>query len=267
MSHRSRVLFSLRALSLLAAVILGASVSPTAAAACERNEPGYVWNYDGEIGGKYRARMSLVFSGPALEGVYFYASQLRDIRLRGRIDEDGQRVLLEELNPDGSVNARFEGEFPTRWPARYGESELQCEVITGRWSRTGAAGSQPFFFASESATAGSLKHRYGAIGVRDDEVVHRGAARFWRALEAGDRATVAAQVRYPIAVSLGGRSVRMKSSKEFLARYDELFHAEYREEILKGLPRNMFVRDQGAMLGSGSVWFGADGKVIAFGNF
>jgi hypothetical protein len=125
----------------------------------------------------------------------------------------------------------------------------------------------PFFFASESATAGSLKHRYGAIGVRDDDVVHRGAARFWRALKAGDRNTVAAQVRYPVGVSLGGRSVRLKGPKDLLARYDELFHPAYREEILKGLPRNMFVRDQGAMLGSGSVWFGADGKVIAFGNF
>jgi hypothetical protein len=25
----------------------------------------------------------------------------------------------------------------------------------------------------------------------------------------------------------------------------------------------MFVRDQGAMLGDGAVWFGADGRVIA----
>jgi len=57
MSHRSRVLFSLRALSLLAAVILGASVSPTASAACERNEPGYLWNFDGAIAEKYPIRM------------------------------------------------------------------------------------------------------------------------------------------------------------------------------------------------------------------
>lgn len=267
MSRRSGVRRPLPMLWVLAAGILGSSVSPTASAACKRDEPGYVWNYDGDIGGKYRARMSLVFRGRALEGVYFYANQLRDIRLRGRIDEDGQRVLLEELNPDGSVNARFEGEFPLRWPARYGESELQCDVITGRWTRAGAAESQPFFFASESATAGSLKHRYGAIGVRDDEVVHRGAARFWRAIEAGDRASVAAQVRYPIAVSVGGQPLRLKNPKEFIVRYDELFHPAYREEILKGMPRNMFVRDEGAMLGGGSVWFGADGKVIAFGNF
>jgi hypothetical protein len=28
----------------------------------------------------------------------------------------------------------------------------------------------------------------------------------------------------------------------------------------------MFVRDVGAMLGSGQVWFGADGKVTALNN-
>jgi len=29
----------------------------------------------------------------------------------------------------------------------------------------------------------------------------------------------------------------------------------------------MFVRDQDAMLGSGEVWFGADGRVTALSNF
>ena len=69
MSRRSGVLRPLPMLWVLAAGILGSSVSPTASAACKRDEPGYVWNYDGDIGGKYRARMSLVFRGRALEGV------------------------------------------------------------------------------------------------------------------------------------------------------------------------------------------------------
>ena len=29
----------------------------------------------------------------------------------------------------------------------------------------------------------------------------------------------------------------------------------------------MFVRDEGAMLGNGWVWFGADGKATALNNF
>lgn len=267
MSHRSRVLCSLRALSLLAAVILGASVSPTASAACERNEPGYLWNFDGAIAEKYPIRMTLVFSGDTLEGVYTYRSQLRDIRLRGRID-GGKSVVLDELDAAGRITARFEGEFVTRDPkGRYGDSELACEVIVGSWGKVGSSERLSVYLGTEGATAGSLKHRYGTIGVRDDEVVHRGAARFWRAVKAGDRATVAAQVRYPTAVTLDGKVRRLTGPKDLLALYDAVFTPKFVGAILESTPRYMFVRDQGAMLGSGWVWFGADGKVTALNNF
>jgi hypothetical protein len=251
---------------LLCAALCGAGV-PAADAACARNEPGWVWNYEGTLGGRYRVRMSLVFAGDRLDGVYFYATQLRDIRVTGRI-ESGTRVVLDEQDARGAVVARFTGEFPTRDPSgRFGDSELACEVIVGRWARIGASESLPFHLSMEGGTAGSLGHRYGAIGVRDDEVVHRGAARFWRAVQADDRATVAAQLRYPVTVLLDGRSLRLQNPPQLLARYDAIFTPRFRAAIAAGLPRNMFVRDEGAMLGSGAVWFGADGKVVALNNF
>jgi len=255
---------------LLAAIALLAAAlqAPDAAAACTRNEPGYLWNFDGKIAEKYPVRMTLVFSGEKLEGVYTYRSQLRDIRLRGRID-GGRTVLLDELDDAGRVTARFEGEFVTRDPkGRYGDSELACEVMIGGWSKVGST--EPplsFYLSTDGATSGSLRHRYGAIGVRDDEVVHRGAARFWRAVKAGDRAIVAAQLRYPTAVSIDGKPRRLKGPKDLLAVYDKVFSKTFVEAILDSTPRYMFVRDEGAMLGNGWVWFGADGKVVSLNNF
>jgi hypothetical protein len=255
---------------LLAAVVLLAAAlqAPSAGAACLRDEPGYLWNFDGTIADKLPIRMTLVFSGGKLEGVYSYRSQLRDIRLRGRI-EGGKTVALDELDDAGRVTARFEGEFVTRDPkGRYGDSELACEVIVGGWRKVGSA-EQPlsFYLATDGATSGSLRHRYGAIGVRDDEVVHRGAARFWRAVKAGDRATVAGQLRYPAVVSVDGKPRRLKHQKDMLAVYDAVFTPKFVAAILDSTPRHMFVRDEGAMLGSGWVWFGADGKVTALNNF
>jgi hypothetical protein len=254
----------------LAAVVLLAAAlqAPSAAAACLRNEPGYLWNFDGEIAEKYPVRMTLVFSGDKLDGVYTYRSQLRDIRLRGRI-EGGKTVVLDELDDAGRVTARFQGEFVTRDPkGRYGDSELACEVIVGSWSKVGSAGPPlSFHLSTDGATAGSLRHRYGAIGVRDDLVVHRGTARFWRAVKAGDRATVAAQLRYPAAVSVDGKPRRLYAPKDLLAVYDKVFTKDFVAAILDSTPRHMFVRDEGAMLGSGWVWFGADGKVAALNNF
>ena len=256
---------------LLAALVLLAAAlqAPPAAAACLRNEPGYLWNFDGQIAEKYPVRMTLVFSADGkLDGVYTYRSQLRDIRLRGRI-EGGKKVVLDELDAAGRVTARFEGEFVTRDPkGRYGDSELACEVMIGGWSKVGSAAPPlSFYLATDGATSGSLRHRYGAIGVRDDEVVHRGAARFWRAVKAGDRTTVAAQLRYPAAVSVDGKPRRLYAPKDLLAVYDKVFTKDFVGAILDSTPRYMFVRDEGAMLGNGWVWFGADGKVTALNNF
>jgi hypothetical protein len=46
-----------------------------------------------------------------------------------------------------------------------------------------------------------------------------------------------------------------------------VFTPKFVEAILDSTPRYMFVRDEGAMLGSGWVWFGADGKATALNNF
>ena len=84
-------------------------------AVCSKNQPGWLWNYNGEMGGKYRIRMTLVFSGEEVSGVYFYASSLKDIPLRGRM-LDATHVLLEELDAAGNAVASFRAEFPEKDP-------------------------------------------------------------------------------------------------------------------------------------------------------
>jgi hypothetical protein len=249
-----------RAFTALTLALAGAS----AGAECRQTAPGQVANYEGTIGSGYRVRASLVFQPEGrLEGEYFYASQLRDIPLRGLIT-DGRDVRLEELDASGKVTATFTATFPERDPGGpYGDSPLQCEVIRGTWQAEGSNKTLPVYLRFESSTAGSIAHRYRAIGVADDAVVHRRAEAFWRAVQRGDKRGATAQVRYPIDVIVNGQKRRFANAGELRAAYDEVFTARFREAIARGLPRNMFVRDQGAMLGDGTVWFGADGRVIA----
>jgi len=186
-------------------VSLGVLGAARLEAACTKVEPGWLWNYDGAIAEKYRIRMTLVFGTDEIKGVYFHGSQLRDLRLKGRI-EQGSRLLLDELDAAGKVTGRIDARFVTRDPkGRYGDSELACEVIVGTWSKPDGTGAMTIYLSMEGGTAGSLTRRYGAIGVKDDEVVHRGAQRFWRAVSSDERATVAASLRYPIRVMLGAR--------------------------------------------------------------
>jgi hypothetical protein len=239
-------------------------VSGIATAECSQSAPGYVSNYEGTIGPGHRVRMSLIFQPEGrLEGEYFYASKLRDIPLRGEITA-GHDLRLEEFGASGQVTAIFTATFPERDPGGpFGDSPLQCEVIRGTWQAVGGDEVLPVNLRLESATAGSLAHRYQAIGVADDEVVHRRSQAFWRAVQRGDKRGATAQVRYPIDVIINGQRRRFDNAGQLRAAYDEVFTERFRAAIARGLPRNMFVRDQGAMLGDGAVWFGADGRVIA----
>ena len=252
------------AVRLTTLLALSAGVLPTLSwAACTKVQPGWLWNYEGHIDGQHRVRMTLVFGPGEITGVYFYASQLKDIALRGRM-LDATRVELEELDTAGQPTARFEAEFPEMAPeSKFGSSPLQCEVIRGNWRKMGADTALPVLLEMDGGTAGSLKSRYGAIGVRDQEALHRNAQAFWRAVQRDDRRAAAGLIRYPIRVDTTAGLRRYTAAEQLLTDYERIFTPGFRQAIARGLPRNMFVRDQGAMLGDGQVWFGADGRVTA----
>ena len=240
------------------------ALMPVAAlAGCNRNEPDTLSNYDGTLGDKTRVRMTLVFHGEQVEGLYFYASWLKDIPLKGRI-VGGSTLELDELDASGKPVARFEARFPEQDPrGRYGASKLECEVIAGTWRKLEGGAAVPVYLSGSDGTIGTLTHRYAPAGASDDALVHRNAQRFWEAVKRDDRKGVAATIAYPLRVNLAaGKARRYRNASALLADYDTLFTPRLRESIANAMPRNMFVRDQGIMLGSGEVWFGPDGKVI-----
>lgn len=248
-------------------VLLLMLFSLSSQSACIKNEPNSLWNYDGSIGERYRVRMTLVFAEEEVSGLYFYASRLKDISLKGKVS-NGTDVVLDELDEAGNVVARFEGKFPERDPqGRFGNSKLECEIIVGSWHKVDSPDSLPVYLSLESGTVGSLTNRYTSAGADDDNVVHRNAYRFWNAVRLNDKKAVAATIAYPISVHLPTGRKRLRNPTELIANYDNIFSPKYREAIANALPRNMFVRDQGVMLGRGEVWFGPDGKVITLNHF
>ncbi|NRR33205.1 hypothetical protein HSX11_23820 [Oxalobacteraceae bacterium] len=245
----------------LLALTVGAAAP--AGAVCKVSEPNSLYNYEGSIDGKHAIRMTLIFSDAGVVGNYFYASQLKDIALKGTV-RDGRSLTLDELGPDNKVSAGIEASFADKDPkGSFGNSELACEVIVGNWSRPGADKKLPVYLKLESITGGTLDNRYGE---GKDEQVHANARRFRDAVKSGDKKAVASLLAYPISVNLAGKRVHLKKAAELIAHYDAIFTPDYRGLILAAVPRNMFSRDQGIMLGSGQVWFNGDGKVIALNN-
>ena len=231
--------------SFLIATLFSMLIPISAQARCTEKdlEPGWLWSFDGTIGEKYRVRATLMVTDSGLAGVYFYSTQLKDIRLAGRFI-DGSRIVLDELDAAGKVTARFEGEFPERDPhGGFGAALLHCEVIVGSWHKIEGAERLPVYLSEVHGTSGTLAHRYAVAGVSDDELVHRTAQRFWTALINGDKPTVASLIKYPIRVHVAGRVRSVRTSQELISQYETVFSMKFREAIAAALPRNMFARD------------------------
>lgn len=241
------------------ALLFGAALglaSPAALAACEAR-PGFLWDFEGTIGGKYRIGLSLIFTNPDVNGDYFYVSQRKDIVLRGSI-QDGRRIKLTELDQHGTESADFE----------LSASE-ECNVLDGVWRKRGAATSLPVRLTGTGGGKGGTHDRYwraGAETAEDVARINREAHAFWLGVKEGNKKVVAAQMRYPVNVSIGGKRTKLKNSAALIAHYDAIFTDKYRAAILNGVPHNMSSNTQGVMLGNGEVWFNEQGRVISLNN-
>ena len=76
-----------------------------------------------------------------------------------------------------------------------------------------------------------------------------------RAVDTHDATAVAALVNYPIRVPATGRTMIIRSKADFVAKYDSIMIPEIADAIKAQRYEDLFVRDQGAMVGSGQVWF------------
>lgn len=88
---------------------------------------------------------------------------------------------------------------------------------------------------------------------------------FIAAVKEDDKNKIAGMMSYPLRVNPknGSRSYTIKSKREFLQQYDELFS----ENMKKGLTADadIFCNYQGGSIGAGRVWFeAADGKAVIY---
>jgi hypothetical protein len=238
-----------------------------ASALCKGDPIQNIVEYEGTMGDKYRIKAVLDIKDSTITGVYFYATQLKDISLKGSIVE-GSRLVLDELDAAGKTVARFEGVFAETDPRKQFTGPLQCEVITGSWQKIGATDKLPFFLSMATMFAGDLHRLYIDADVDEDETLNRSAQRFWEAVRKGSNETVASFIEYPIKVHLGDRIKRIASRQELLGHYDEIFFQQFRTAIDSDFPRAMMCHlGDGCSLGRrGEVWFDGKGKVIALNN-
>jgi uncharacterized protein YabN with tetrapyrrole methylase and pyrophosphatase domain len=76
----------------------------------------------------------------------------------------------------------------------------------------------------------------------------------YAAVEAGDAATVASLVKYPLRVTIGGDVYEIDSEATFVANYDIMIPPAIKDVILSQDFALLFVNQDGVMYDDGDVW-------------
>jgi hypothetical protein len=76
-----------------------------------------------------------------------------------------------------------------------------------------------------------------------------------RAVAAKDKNAVAGMIKYPVAVHRANTQVIVRTRKEFLAQYEQIFTPKLVDTVGRQPYATLFVRDEGAMIGDGEIWF------------
>lgn len=80
-------------------------------------------------------------------------------------------------------------------------------------------------------------------------------ARVQTAIRTDDRQTVAALVKYPVPTTLNHKRVNIRSRKELLSHFDQVFDADVRCAVLGATEGDVWGNWQGFTIGDGVIWF------------
>jgi|GEM_PF-1555854 len=77
---------------------------------------------------------------------------------------------------------------------------------------------------------------------------------FQDAVRQNDPAKVGFFIRYPIAVTLGDKDIWLRSAKDFIKYYPQIFTPQMRATVINQDYETLFSNWQGVMFGHGAVW-------------
>ncbi|RYY67040.1 MAG: hypothetical protein EOO24_53575 [Comamonadaceae bacterium] len=236
------------------AALLAGSVAGLSSAAWGQETARTEYLYEGVLGNS-TIGMTLLQprSGDArLTGHYFHGKALKDIALTGTLQ--GHQLVLRE--PGGATFALQlvgQGQESGKPPAF-----ASSVGLSGVWTQ-GARRLDVTLGNTASRAAGG--RRYAQVTSESDAEFEARVQAFHRAVLAGQRAEALRFVDFPLRVSQGGKTREIASAEQLEAGWTQVFTRACLDLLKEALPHDMFVANGQAMLGSGAVWFGANGAV------
>jgi hypothetical protein len=236
----------------LAAAVAGCVAFAAGAALADPPPALQTYELTGTVGAHGVGLSLTVKDGTGFDvGHYFYDSQLKDIPLTGSLS--GRTVTLTE--PGGGI-------FHLTMQGNGGQggdgSSLETSVeLDGTWTQ--GAQTLPVKLSMDTAYPGEPSaHRYVDVTTASDGAFEGRVRSFITAALAGDKATAAASVSYPLSVN-GPPSLTIRTPAALLANWTRIFTPKLLAQLRTAVPHDMFVHEGEAMVAGGLVWFDAKG--------
>lgn len=200
-------------------------------------EKGY-YDYQGTISNNMSVQMSVYPLGNDIVGAYFYESQRKEIKLKGKAG--AKDIVLYEYDKAGKNTGIFKGTMNT------------VDKIEGTWISADNKTSYPFTLSLISNIPGAeYGKRYSvAVGTESDQAVENFADKIQSYVVSNDKKQLAEQVKYPITVKIDDKATKIQNEDEFIKNYDKIFHDDYKRAISNASTKFMFVNFQGIMFGT-----------------
>jgi len=206
-------------------------------------EKGY-HDYEGIIGNNMTIHMSVYPLEKDMVGSYFYDSQRKEIKLKGKAGD--KEIVLYEYDEAGKNTGIFKGTMNT------------VDKIEGTWISADNKKSYPFTLKLNSILNGTeYGKRYALpLSTKSDQDVDNFVSEIQNYVVNDNKKQLAEQVKYPIMVKINNKITKMENEDDFINNYDKIFHTDYKQVIGNASTKYLFANWKGIMFRAGiyNIW-------------
>ncbi|WP_244169775.1 hypothetical protein [Paenibacillus helianthi] len=103
---------------------------------------------------------------------------------------------------------------------------------------------------------------YEIAGIKNPVVFEHNFSLLQKHVKEGKKSEVAHLMVYPLKVNNKGKTIEIKTKKDFIAKYDKIMTAKVKKALLAQKLDKVFINSKGVMIGNGELWMGQFGEQV-----
>ncbi|GGA24591.1 hypothetical protein GCM10010917_06830 [Paenibacillus physcomitrellae] len=107
-----------------------------------------------------------------------------------------------------------------------------------------------------------INNPYEAAGIDNPFVFEHNFSLFQKYVKEGNKTEAANLMVYPLKVNNKGKTMEIKTKKDFIAKYDKIMTAKVKKALQAQKADQVVVNWKGVSIGSGSLWMGQFGEQV-----